>query len=83
MPGEGKPTFCGIVHWISFFSAREIVMCSKIEAMKLVRSENSVSRRISDLLIEYTVRSSDESRRSRCYSTGMTEQKKRIPKELE
>ncbi|GBM15505.1 hypothetical protein AVEN_8899-1 [Araneus ventricosus] len=34
MPGEGKPTFCGIVHWISFFSARAVVMCLKIKAMK-------------------------------------------------
>ncbi|GBO12783.1 hypothetical protein AVEN_126747-1 [Araneus ventricosus] len=31
MPGEGKPTFCGIVHQISFFSARAVVMFSKIE----------------------------------------------------
>ncbi|GBN18678.1 hypothetical protein AVEN_129450-1 [Araneus ventricosus] len=34
MTEEGKPTFCGMVHWISFFSARAVVMCSKIEAMK-------------------------------------------------
>ncbi|GBN46409.1 hypothetical protein AVEN_5622-1 [Araneus ventricosus] len=34
MQGEGKRTFCGIVHWISFFSARVVVMCSKIEAKK-------------------------------------------------
>ncbi|GBM30229.1 hypothetical protein AVEN_165826-1 [Araneus ventricosus] len=31
MPGEGKPTSCGIVHWISFSSARAVVKCSKIE----------------------------------------------------
>ncbi|GBM46430.1 hypothetical protein AVEN_256402-1 [Araneus ventricosus] len=34
MPGEGKPTFCVIVHWISLFSARAVVMRSKNEAMK-------------------------------------------------
>ncbi|GBN97126.1 hypothetical protein AVEN_157057-1 [Araneus ventricosus] len=34
MPGEGEPTFCGIVHWISFLSARAVVMRSKTEAMK-------------------------------------------------
>ncbi|GBM43249.1 hypothetical protein AVEN_45092-1 [Araneus ventricosus] len=34
MPGEGKPTFCGIVNWISFSSARAVAMCSKIKATR-------------------------------------------------
>ncbi|GBM24279.1 hypothetical protein AVEN_168934-1 [Araneus ventricosus] len=39
MPGEGKPTFCGIVHWISFFSARAVVIASIFEHMTTARAE--------------------------------------------
>ncbi|GBN03309.1 hypothetical protein AVEN_249565-1 [Araneus ventricosus] len=46
MPGEGEPTLCGIVHWISIFSARAVVMCSKIEAMKDVLKNRFTKERV-------------------------------------